>query len=122
MLVVDVKGRPWVDRQAGISNISIKLTLGITSHCLHRGFFFAPVTVATLDGLPTDVVEGASDGAADEEGFAQLPVDARDERTMRPDSPDDYAVLKLPIRSPVIIATSRHDFNDFRCFRRDLSL
>jgi len=40
-LIVDVKGRPWVDRQAGISNISIELTLGITSRCLHRGFFFA---------------------------------------------------------------------------------
>ena len=66
MLVVDVKGRPWVDRQAGISNISIELTLGITSLCLHRGFFFALTKVATLDGLPTDVVEGASDGAADE--------------------------------------------------------
>jgi hypothetical protein len=36
-----VKGRPWVDRQAGISNISIELTLGITSLCLRRGFFFA---------------------------------------------------------------------------------
>jgi hypothetical protein len=42
MLVVNVKGRPWVDRQAGISNISIELTLGITSLCLHRGLFFAP--------------------------------------------------------------------------------
>jgi hypothetical protein len=41
---------------------------------------------------------------------------------MRPDSPDDYAVPKLPIPSPVIIATGRHDFNDFPCFPWDLSL
>jgi len=46
MLVVNVKGRPWVDRQAGISNISIELTLGITSLCLHRGFFFALMNAA----------------------------------------------------------------------------
>ena len=55
MLVVDVKGRPWVERQAGISNIS--MTLGITSLCLHRGFFFAFTNVATLDELSTDSLE-----------------------------------------------------------------
>jgi hypothetical protein len=36
-----VTSRPWVERQAGISNISSELTLGITSLCLLRGFFFA---------------------------------------------------------------------------------
>ena len=61
----------------------------------------------------------ARDGAEVEAGDSGA---GRDERTMRPDSPDDYAVLKLPIPSPVIIATSRHDFNDFRCLRWDLSL
>ena len=44
------------------------MTSGITSLCLHRGFFFAPIKVATLDGLPTDAMEGASDGAADKAG------------------------------------------------------
>jgi len=46
MLVVGVNGHPWVERQAGISNISIELILGITSLCLHRGFFFARVNAA----------------------------------------------------------------------------
>jgi len=49
MLVVAEKSRPWVERQAGISNISIELTLGITSLCLLRGFFFALAKVATRD-------------------------------------------------------------------------
>jgi len=44
------KSRPWVERQAGISNISITLTLGITTLCLLRGFSFALAQVATLDG------------------------------------------------------------------------
>ena len=65
MLVVDVKGRPWVDRQAGISNISIRLTLGITSLCLHRGFFFAPTKVATRNGLSIDAMQDAWDERRD---------------------------------------------------------
>jgi hypothetical protein len=45
-LVVDLHGRPWGARQAGISNISIELTLGITSLCLPRGFFLARLNAA----------------------------------------------------------------------------
>ena len=79
-MVANAKGRPWVERQTGISNISIELTLGITSFCLHRGFFFVLVDAASRDEVSAVSLEwvppGRSDGvvgeAGDSDGYRPL--------------------------------------------------